>query len=73
MIVKIYAIIVQGTTLAIIQEQVIYGTLDKVLATCKRFDDFDALYLIKYFLNALIDLLRTGLDWFGTISDVDVT
>lgn len=73
MIAKIYAIIVEGIQMALIQEQVSFGTLDKVLANCKRFDDFDAVFIVKYLLNGQIDLLRAGVDWFGTINDMEVT
>ncbi len=73
MIIKIYAIIVEGGQMAVVQEQVTYGTLDRLLGACKRFDDFDALFITKYLLNGQIDLLRTGVDWFGTINDIEVT
>ncbi len=45
--------------MAVIQEQVTYDALDRLLGTCKRFDDFDALFITKYLLNGQIDLLST--------------
>ena len=47
--IRIYAINAEEIKMAVIQEQVTYGTLDRLLGACKRFDDFDALFITKYF------------------------
>lgn len=50
----------------IVQEHCAYGTLEKALAKCKRFDYDDSVYISKMILNGHIDLLRNGVTWFGT-------
>lgn len=51
--------------LVLVQEFTPYGTLRKALSKCKRLDDDDSVYLSKMILNGHIDLLRSGVNWFG--------
>ena len=74
-IVKLYEIINEPETnqLLVIQEPAPYGTLANALSRTKRLEDEDALNISKQLLNGHIDMLRTGLCWTGTESDIDVT
>lgn len=57
--------------MVIVQEHVPYGTLKKALAKCRRLDDDDSVYISKMILNGHIDLLRSGISWFGDENDIE--
>ena len=41
-------------------EEVTYGTLKNGLVNCKKFDDYDSIFILKYLLNGYVDLQRSG-------------
>lgn len=59
--------------MVIVQENCPYGTLDRILAKCKRFDNDDSVFIAKLLLNGHIDLLRNGVVWYGNEGDIEVT
>lgn len=33
---------------------------------CKKLDDFETVFMAKVLLNTHVDLMRTGVNWFGS-------
>ncbi len=65
--------IVENDFIVVVTEQINYGSLATGLASCKKLDDNDALFLCKYLLTGYMEVVRTGIDWHGTMSDIEIT
>ncbi len=72
-IIKIYELFDNEDGLFVTTEQVTYSNMKNALAKCKKLDDFDAVFLSKIILSTHADLLRAGLEWFGTEEDIEFT
>ena len=47
-------------------EPVTFSNMKYALQKCNKFDDFDAIFISKIILGVHVDLLRAGVNWFGT-------
>ena len=56
--------------MVVVTEQISYGTVASGLVNCKKFDDNDALFICKYLLTGYMDVLRAGVEWYGTLNDI---
>ena len=72
-VIKIFEFFENSQGVFITTEQVTFSNLRFALEKCKKLDDFDAIFLSKVILNAHVDLMRAGLDWFGTEEDIQFT
>jgi hypothetical protein len=72
-VVKIYELFEHPEGIFLAQEQVSFGTLKFALQKCRKLDDFDAIFLSKVLLCAHADLMRQGINWFGTEEDIEFT
>ena len=54
-------------------ERVAFADLKFALSSCRKLDDFDAVFMSKLILAAHLDMLRAGLSWFGTEQDIEFT
>jgi hypothetical protein len=71
-VIKIYEVISQGSSVAVVTEQVTFGTLEMALNQCRKLDESDALYVAKYLLTGYMEAARNGADWYGTVNDVEI-
>ena len=63
--------IFEGTNaLFLTTEPVTYSTLKKAIAKYKKLDDLEAIFMSKVILSIHVDMLRAGLNWFGTEDDI---
>ena len=71
-VIKIYEIISETSFLVVVTEQVTYGTLEAALIQCKKLDENDACFMAKYLLTGFVDAARNGVDWYGTLKDIEI-
>lgn len=64
--IKIIELFESVDALFIATERVTFYSLRSALSKCRKLDDYDSLFLCKAILGVHVDMLRAGLNWFGT-------
>jgi len=69
-VIKVIEIFEGTNALFLTTEAVTYYTLKKAISKYKKLDDLEAIFISKVILSIHVDMLRAGLNWFGTENDI---
>lgn len=69
-VIKVIEIFEGANALFLTTEPATYSTLKKAVSKYRKLDDLEAIFISKLILGIHVDMLRAGLNWFGTEDDI---